>query len=314
MKHKVLAVLFVGIGCIVSASAQEIILHSGTTQTPIDLTSQMDSITFDLSNSQSPLLVLSAKSGVQRHEVKKIDSITAKPAPVKPDTGAIPLGGDWLHVGDSQTAGRAEGSVLSPGIAFKTLWTSSFGQTPALWAKGISGQPLSATNTTYSGRTEKTSATWVHFQESGDQNEAGQRTATEFGATFLAMVRAVRAGSPSAVISTETAYSFQRESQQFRNWTEYNTELRAKVAELKEEGIRVIVAETDRNIKDLVAKLGFATVILPDGGHYSGVGNLLVALSYFDALGYDVSKLNLSGVTEVTAAHKAECLAIIAKY
>lgn len=233
-------------------------------------------------------------------------------ATARPDIGALDVGSDWMHVGDSQTGGRAHGAVLSPGTAFKTIFTSSFGRSPTLWAKGISGQPLSATLAMFNGRAEKTSATWVHFQESGNQNEAGQRTPAEFGETFLAMGRAVKAGSPKAVISTETAYSFRREALPYRDWTGYNTVLRAMVARLQSEGIRIVIAEVDRNIKELVRRVGFSTAILPDGGHYSGVGNLLVALSYFDALGYDVAKLNLGGIIEVPDDQKSICLEIIA--
>ncbi|MDB5104056.1 MAG: Por secretion system C-terminal sorting protein [Fibrobacteres bacterium] len=236
-----------------------------------------------------------------------------KPAPVKPETGAVPLGLDWIHVGDSETGGRAEGAVLSPGTAFKTIFASTYARNPDLLAMGISGQPLAGTKAMYNGRAEKSSASWVHFQESGNQNLDGQRTPAEFGGTFLAMVRTVRAGSPKAVISTETAYSFRREAQDFRDWTEYNSVLRAKVAALQSEGIRVHIAEVDRNIKDLVARIGFSAAILPDGGHFAGVGNLLAALSIYDALGYDVTKLDLGGITEVTSAHKAICLEIIAK-
>lgn len=301
-------------GLAVAVPAQEFILHSDTARTSVDLAAAMDSITFDLSDSRAPAMRIHAKSGTRRVELGGIDSITVHRGPVEPDTGAVSLGLNWIHVGDSQTAGRASGTVLSPGTAFKAIWQATFGTAPSLWAKGISGQPLSATRETYGGYTGRTSATWVHFQESGDQNESGQRTAEEFGATFEAMVRSVKAGSPGAVISTETAYSFQRESQAYRNWGPYNTVLRAKVDAFAKEGIRIPVAEVERNIKDLVAELGFSTVILPDGGHYSGVGNLMVALSYFDALGYDPGKLDLSAITEVEAAHKAACLNIISAY
>ena len=169
------------------------------------------------------------------------------PKPIQAD---IEFPSGRAETGDSR---RSSG----PGITFSALFAANFGKTPALWAKGVSGQSLSATLSLYNGRTEKISATWVHFQESGDQDEAGQRTSAEFGATFESMVRVVRTGSPNALIST---------------------------------------------------------VILPDGGHYAAVGNLMVALSYFDALGFDVAKVNLAAVPEVSAAHKTACLEIIAKY
>ncbi|HLP42571.1 MAG TPA: SGNH/GDSL hydrolase family protein [Fibrobacteria bacterium] len=300
---------------VLPAAAQELVIHSGASATAVDLATQFDSLTFDLKDSAAPAMMIHARSGTPRRvEVKSIDSITAKPRPVIPDTGAATLGLDWIHVGDSQTAGRAVGSASSPGIAFRTLYAANFGKTPDLWVKGISGQPLSQTLSVYNGYADKTSATWVHFQESGDQNGEGERNATDFGATFESMVRGIRTGSPRALISTETAYSFQRESQAFRDWTAYNEVLRAKVADFAKAGTRIYVAEVDRNIKDLVAKLGFSTVILPDGGHYAAVGNLMVALSYFDALGYDVAKLNLAAIPEVSAAHKAACVEIIAKY
>jgi hypothetical protein len=156
------------------------------------------------------------------------------------------------------------------------------------------------------------SASWVHFQESGNQNHCGEATREEFGDTFEALARRIRTESPGAVISTETAYSFERESMAGRDWSTYNDELRERVAVLAGDGIVVHVAEVDAYMKMLVAELGFDAVITDDGGHFRGVGNLLVALAMFEALGYDVRALDVSAATEVSDAHAALCVSIVA--
>ena len=48
--------------------------------------------------------------------------------------------------------------------------------------------------------------------------------------------------------------------------------------------------------------------------HYKGVGNLMVALSIFDALGYDVNTLDLGGITGVPTEWKSRCVEIINRF
>jgi hypothetical protein len=49
------------------------------------------------------------------------------------------------------------------------------------------------------------------------------------------------------------------------------------------------------------------------GRHYTGLGNLMVALSIYDSLGYDIHSLDLSGIpnSEISSADKQLCVNII---
>lgn len=190
------------------------------------------------------------------------------PLPMPTNIGLI-----WNFFGDSETAGRATDtpSVLSPSIAFQTIWRATYPTAiSSRYSNGVSGSSLLSTLNRYISRglTRNSAVTWLHFQESGGQNSDGERTPEEFGNTFEQFVRTIRQQSKLAVISTETAYSFQRESTAYRNWTQYNVELKSRVAKLQSEGITVKVAEVDENIKTLVDRLGFSTVITTDGGHF----------------------------------------------
>jgi hypothetical protein len=182
---------------------------------------------------------------------------------------------------------------------------------------GFGGRVLAGTDEYYSGRSERSNRTWIHFQESGGQG-SGQTTATEFGATFETFVRKIKAQSPNALISTETAFSFGREGEGGRNWDPYNVVQRQKIEALARDGIKVYVAEVDRNVKALDAMVGAANVWFQrteeQSYHYKDLGNLLVALSIYDALGYDVNTLDLSGITTVSADHKAKCLEVVNRF
>ena len=104
--------------------------------------------------------------------------------------------------------------------------------------------------------------------------------------------------------------------------------MRAKIAQLASEGIAIHLAEVDRNIKELVARkraqLGTTAgqqAVWGDtnnsiGRHYTGLGNLMVALSIYKALGFDVNALDLSGIpdSQVGASDKQLCLDIINAY
>lgn len=237
------------------------------------------------------------------------------PAPAR---APLPLGGVWRFFGDSQTAGAAEeSSARSHAVALRNVWQGSFGQPwPAVTIHGLGGCSLAQSTERYATLTqaEKLATTFIHFQESGNQQIDGQRTAAEFVATFETFVRTVAQGSPSAIISYETAYSFQREALAGRNWNPYNLALRDKINALRNQGFAIHLTDTDAKAKELVAALGFSAVIKDDGGHYRGNGNLLIALSILSTLGYDVAALNLSLIPDdqVTPAHKQLCLSIAA--
>ena len=226
------------------------------------------------------------------------------------------LGTVWRFFGDSQTAGAAEESrASSHAVAMRNVWQASFGQPwPKVTIHGAGGCSLAQSIERYANltQTEKRDTTFIHFQESGNQQIDGQRTASEFAATFETFVRTVSAGSPSAIISYETAYSFQREALAGRNWNPYNIALREKIDFLRSQGFSIHLTDTDAKVRELVAALGFSTVIKADGGHYRGNGNLLIALSILNTLGYDVSELNLSLIPDdqVGPAQKQLCVSL----
>lgn len=234
------------------------------------------------------------------------------------------LGAAWMFLGDSQTDGRATGATRSPVEAFCRIWqtkypstgpTTPFTNLPSNpYKNGVSGRSLAESKTHYDGRAERTNRTWVHFQESGNQNLAGQATATAYGDTFDGFVTAIRANTASAVISTETAFSFGREAEAFRNWDTYNTELRARVATWAASSVIIPIAEVDRDIKLLGTSIGAANVWFQSGEvnefHYRPAGNLMVALSKFKSLGYTITLADLADIptTEVSAAWQQACL------
>lgn len=235
-------------------------------------------------------------------------------APLAP----LPLGPVWRFFGDSQTAGAAEeSSARSHAIALRNVWQGSFGQPwPTVTIHGLGGCSLAQSTERYANLTsaEKQATTFIHVQESGNQQIDGQRTAAEFAATFETFIRTVATGSPNAIISYETAYSFQREASAGRNWNPYNVALRDKIDALRSQGFVIHLTDTDAKAKALVAALGFNAVIKEDGGHYRGNGNLLIALSILDTFGYDIAALNLSSIPDdqVTPAHKQLCVSIAA--
>ena len=80
-----------------------------------------------------------------------LDGGVIDPGPASP----APLGAEWIAVGDSETDGRAEGSVLSQIIAFETVWngTGELGAAPSLTIDGESGRALRASGFAYHGGT-----------------------------------------------------------------------------------------------------------------------------------------------------------------
>jgi len=226
----------------------------------------------------------------------------------------------WGHYGDSQTAGReSEATAKNPRTIFKTLWDASY--TPATYVDtstnaGVSGRSLANTLTYCLGRSANFAGTaWIHMQESGDQNNDGQRTASEFGTTFYDAWVDIAATYPGGLYSYETAHSFSpaRKAQPYRNWDTYNTEMRAQVAALALVGITVHIVETEARIDSLIAELGYDTVCFPDTApnayHYQGIGNFMVALTIFDTFNYNIAALDHSGIN-LNSTHKAAAVAI----
>ncbi len=226
-----------------------------------------------------------------------------------------PLGDVWLFLGDSQTAGRApEVTVSSSAKAFENIYRATFvSHDPSVRISGVGGCTLFQSAGRYSARSNKSEMSLIHFQESGGQLKSGQRTVNEYLSTLQTVTATMQRESPNAVLSVETAYSFQREDEAGRDWAEYNRVLKNHVVELQSQGVPIVLSSVDHNIKALVEERGFNSVMMDDGAHYRGVGNLMVALSVFEALGYDVLALNLDVIPEsdVSQGEKNICLQII---
>jgi hypothetical protein len=243
------------------------------------------------------------------------------------------VGPKWAFFGDSQTSGRESDETKSPIDVWARVWETKYPSVgPATpytdgldsdpYRNGVSGRSLFNTGTMYDGRDalQKGSFTWVHFQESGDQNHTGQVTVGSYGATFDRIVGSMRLASPLALISTETAFSFGRgttpisPSETFRDWAAYNVELRARVATWAGSGVTIPIAEVDRDILLLGSSIGSNNVWFQRGDanefHYKAVGNLMVALSMFKALRYRISMSDLADIPtgQVSSLWKQACL------
>jgi hypothetical protein len=240
----------------------------------------------------------------------------------------IALSNRWAFYGDSQTQGPAAAPCKSHADAFVAIWNANYTPATTVNIDGSGGQGLANHNTRYNADTHYTNE-WVHVQESGGQDEAGQLTAAQFKATFIAFMEAIYASSPSGLITYETAYSFQREAEEGRNWDPYNAAMLEAVSELAARAtpINVLVVDADAVIKRLVTALGYAVVNQQSGStpsnytvaqapyHYTEVGNLAIALAIFKRLGYNIRTLDLSSVStasnvlgRVTTAHVAACI------
>lgn len=255
------------------------------------------------------------RSGAVAHLRRFRPTQTPSPSP-----SPVELPSSWLHVGDSQAGGReTEPTAVNPFDIFRAIWIASGYDAPTdTDDHGQSGRgtPLSFTRALAS---DITGTPWVHMQDSGSQNIDGQRTASEWGASFQSGMESVNTQWPGALLSWETAYSFSdaRKAEPYRNWDTYNTELRARVTTLAGLGISVTIVESERNIIDLVAEIGYDTVCFPDDDpnayHYQGIGNFIIALSMFEAFGYDVTALDHSGIN-LNSTHKSAAVAIVAGY
>lgn len=258
------------------------------------------------------------------------------PPPIEPED----LGLKWMHIGDSQTDGRPPGPLTkSDATAFYAIYLANFpGTTPpdtsaGRYRNGGSGRRLGGTgeSTTshYLSRGERLDRTFVRQQESGGQTttegDGGQENPAQFKATFKAFWQLVHSITAGAKKLTQKAFSFWREATAGRNWDPYNDVLVEAVSELlAEDGIEVLVSEVPRNAKKLVELLGNDQaardlVSYPSSHgwayHFTGLGNVMAALSDFHALGYNVAALNLSVLeSEVSAAHLQLCKDVVAFY
>lgn len=251
-----------------------------------------------------------------------------KIAALRPPAVVVDVRNRWMFLGDSQTGGRDVGRLKSPIEAITWIWQAKNpGKGPVNpynglptnpYRDGVSGRSLAGSIAMYNSRPERMAATWVHFQESGNQLGDGgsQDTPAKFKARVKANAIQAEANSAGVIQTFETAFSFGREGEAGRNWDAYNDALReAKTELLAENGINLRIVETDRDIKLLQAALTPAVVWFQTGEaneyHYRGPGNLMIALSMLKALGETVTLADLSGITETTEAVKQACLDVI---
>lgn len=238
----------------------------------------------------------------------------------------VALGAKWMSVGDSHNFGYGSTTCQTPYHAFARILQTkgvvgirgnpytNIG-TSDVYQNGESGRWLADTLTHYNGRSERTDRTLVLFQESGNQNNVGQTTAAAFGDTWDDFIDAILANTPSAVIVYETAFSFRREADEYRNWDDWNTELRARIA-TRALPNQIFLAETERDIELLETAIGYTNVWWQSNEanpyHFKSVGNLMIALSILKALRYTITLADLAdiGTGVVSEVWQQECLDI----
>jgi len=229
--------------------------------------------------------------------------------------------------GDSHTDGRVTGDCKSPGRAFDAIYAQNFSApATATIHSGSSGESLAQTFTRYNGYSAgvRSGLSLAVFQESGNQALTGQDTVEAFGTTLYNGIVDVRADSPNAIILYETAFSFGRgpapisPAEDDRQWDTRNTELRTQITNLAGVGITVYLAETDAIIKALQDGPDFTPSDLwfqrgdANEFHFTAEGNFAIAIGHFKALGYDVTTLDTSNMTQVTSEQRASIIATVA--
>lgn len=225
----------------------------------------------------------------------------------------INVGINWLFLGDSQTIGRArEKNAKSHALVVKNIWEDTFGVRVNQIKNGESGRTLEGTMDAYKNISSPDKITWIHLQESGNQLSGGgaQDTPEKYAELLERLLRLIHKNSSDAIITVETAYSFEAESKKGRDWTKYNSKLLEIVQKLKSEGILVHIVNVDENIKKLISikrnVMGYQAgqeSVWGDrqnkiGRHYTGLGNFMVALSILDTLGIDLPSLDLTSISE----------------
>lgn len=210
--------------------------------------------------------------------------------------------------GDSQFTGHGVGICVNSIAGFRALWSSFQGSAynAAIPIRGQGGRNLLGHYTvmqTDLGTTgsPRTGPEWIHWTETGDQNEDGQRTATEYGDTVETVFRWLRLRSPNALLSCEAPYTFGRTGEAWRNWYPYRDELFRRVAKLAAEGINVHVIDAVPHVDRLVTLLGDPAQvwIMPPQSypyHFTDLGNLFVGMCMWHSFGYEVETADYSAI------------------
>lgn len=240
--------------------------------------------------------------------------------------------------GDSHTAGRSVlTNATSPSVALRAILAASGITAPSTYiVDGVGGRSLAGTVAALAATTVPSTSPGVFLQESGNQDQAGQRTPLEFGATVEAWARAMYVRFTNPFLTHETATSFQRIGEQWRDWEttarwadwgypnqaaaiSYNAELIRRAALLANEGINIMVIRVAEFIAELISQIpgGYSAIEEPSNPyHFDGVGNVGIALLRLKAFRYNPRDLDISTVvthtnTTTDASYKALLLNIL---
>lgn len=159
---------------------------------------------------------------------------------------------------------------------------------------------------------------WIHVEESGDQNKDGQRTPEEFGDTFEAGWRSIYAVNPTGYFTTAQAPNYGRTPG--ARWYDWSTKAQWPYWGVASE--EVAIAYNDEMLRriDILALDGIivrpiffkaredeAAALLPNGYtdlysdtnpyHWSACGRLLEVMEKLRCLGYDCNTLDFSTVS-----------------
>lgn len=260
----------------------------------------------------------------------------------------VPIGARPIFLGDSETDGREDDVTKSPPHVFTNILQHSLMpgnlvnpytllDTSTVYRSGRSGDSLADTLAHFNGLSlaNRTDRSLIFWQESGSQDQDGQRTASEFGDTVDLMLDTVLALNPNAAILTSDAFNFDRgnphtategqgsyQNENFRDWGGqsggHNAELRLRFARRGKPN-QLFIADVDYYIKAYAAAIGKANVYYSvwnetNFAHFKRAGNLMVALTWFKALRYPIRNLNLSGIptAQVSQAHRDIALSLVA--
>jgi len=252
------------------------------------------------------MMIVNSKIGKKKRERKTFVSLPAQ----------------RYFIGDSQITGHGVGSLtVNNWTAFNTMYmTLGLGVTPTNSDYGQGGRGLAGHRTAHEGvwgasGATRTTPEWVHWVETGGQDEAGQTSATEFGTTLESYMRWIASRSSNVIISTETQFSFGREAEFQRNWWPYLDKLREVQGILADDGIELRIVENNAYILALQNRLGPENVWYPSSDvghayHFKDVGNVMTGMGMLHEFGHNVEAVNFDSIIAqgyVTAAQIDAC-------
>jgi len=237
----------------------------------------------------------------------------------------VSLPANRYFLGDSQVSGHGVGNLTTNNwTAFNSMYiTLGLGVTPNNTFNGVGGRGLYDTRLYHYGLwgasgAPRSGPEWVHFVETGGQDEPGQLTATQFGDTFEAYCRWIKLRSPNCIISTETPFSFGREAEPGRDWTLYGVEQAERIDILALDGIQVYLVDNNAGILALQNKLTPAQVWYQDGHpsefHFTDLGNIMTGLLMLKTFGHDIYSVDFTAILaqgNVTQSQIDKCYEVL---